>query len=72
MTAPAYEPVTWGHHRRPNRRPVERAPDQPRRQHPLLPVPAPTGGTFLVEVALRRRWCSLTVDRWVDQELTWG
>jgi len=35
-------------------------------------VPAPTGGTFLVEVTLRPRWCSLTVDRWVDQELTWG
>ncbi len=27
-------------------------------------VPAPTGGTFGVEVTLRRRWCSLTVDRW--------
>lgn len=27
-------------------------------------VPSPTGGTLLVIVALRPRWCSLTVDRW--------
>src|ERR1700730_4241676 len=27
-------------------------------------VPSPTGGTFLVEVDLRPRWCSLTIDRW--------
>ncbi len=27
-------------------------------------VPHPTGGTFQVEVTLRPRWCSLSVDRW--------
>lgn len=27
-------------------------------------IPSPTGGTFLLEVALRPRWCAVTVDRW--------
>jgi len=27
-------------------------------------IPSSTGGTFLVEVTLRPRWCTITVDRW--------
>jgi hypothetical protein len=27
-------------------------------------VPSPAGGTMLVEVTLRPRWCSIAVDRW--------
>lgn len=27
-------------------------------------IPSPTGGTFLIEVTLRPRWCALAIDRW--------
>lgn len=27
-------------------------------------IPSPTGGTLLVEVTLRPRWCSIAIDRW--------
>lgn len=30
----------------------------------LWHVPSPTGGVLTVEVLLRPRWCSITVDRW--------
>lgn len=32
-------------------------------------VPSPTGGTFLVEVTLRPRWCTVTIDRWRTTDL---
>jgi hypothetical protein len=27
-------------------------------------VPSPTGGTMTVEITLRPRWCSISIDRW--------
>lgn len=44
----------------------ERAGTRTRRwgSHREYRVPSPTGGTFLVEINLNPRWCSLTIDRW--------
>lgn len=33
-------------------------------------VPSPTGGYLRLEVTLRRRWCSLAVDRWPTTDRT--